>query len=73
VKKEIEIKAYSSVKELRKSDVNGSRNISKRALGKPETRSMLGAGASVAMPELPSDDLASVKQGGERRRTLERL
>jgi len=48
VKKEIEIKAYSSVKELRNSDVNGSRNISKRALGKPEIRSMLGAGTTVA-------------------------
>jgi len=48
VRKEIEIKAYSSVTELRNSDVKGSRNISKRALGKPEIRSMLGAGATVA-------------------------
>ena len=48
VRKEIEIKDCSSVTELRKSDVNGSRNISKRALVKPETRSMLGAGTTVA-------------------------
>jgi len=41
------------------ADVNGSRNISKRAPGKPEIRSMLGAGASVTMPEPPSDDLTS--------------
>ncbi len=41
------------------SDVNGAWNISKRALGKPEIRSLLGAGASVTTPELPSDDLTS--------------
>ena len=44
------------------ADVNGAWNISKRALGKPEIRSMLGAGASVTMPELHSDDLTSAKQ-----------
>ena len=44
------------------ADVNGAWNISKRALGKPEIRSILGAGASVTMPELPSDDLTSVNQ-----------
>ena len=41
------------------ADVNGAWNISKRALGKPEIRSLLGAGASVTMPELHSDDLTS--------------
>ncbi len=41
------------------ADVNGAWNVSKRALGKPEIRSMLGAGVSVTMPELHSDDLTS--------------
>ena len=35
------------------SDVNGAWNISKRALGKPEIRSMLGAGAPVTVPKTP--------------------
>ncbi len=41
------------------ADINGAWNISKRALGKPEIRSMLSVGASVTMPELHSDDLTS--------------
>lgn len=41
------------------SDVNGGWNIGKRALGKPEIRSLLGAGASVTTPEPPSDDSTS--------------
>ncbi|OKY78558.1 MAG: IS605 OrfB-like transposable element containing RNAse H-like and Zn finger domain [Candidatus Methanohalarchaeum thermophilum] len=45
-------------------DVNGAWNIFKWALGKPGIRSILGAGASVAMSELPSNDPASVKQAG---------
>ncbi|MBS3782580.1 MAG: IS200/IS605 family accessory protein TnpB-related protein [Candidatus Thermoplasmatota archaeon] len=44
------------------ADINGAWNISKRALGKPEIRSMLGAGVSVTMPKLHSDDLTSATQ-----------
>ncbi|MFW6111204.1 MAG: RNA-guided endonuclease InsQ/TnpB family protein [Thermoproteota archaeon] len=41
------------------SDVNGAWNIGKRALGKPEIRSMLSVGAPVTVPELQNGEATS--------------